>query len=438
MIERNAQVVVIGGGPAGLAAAVAADRAGADSVLLIDANVDPGGQIWRGETRRRPDQRNATAGDTLADFGTSAVLHLGESRVVAAPAPGELLVETAEDVLVVRYGSLVIATGARERFVPFPGWTRPNVMGVGGLQAMVKGGLPIEGKRVALAGSGPLLLAVADSLQAHGARIVLVAEQAPSHKVARFGMGMLMDPGKLGQGLGYAWRLRRVPYRRGWWPARADGRHRSRGDASDAPVSRAVLTNGRGQEIIVACDYLACGFHITPSLELVELLGCATEYDTYQGQRTTVVDGMQQTSVAGIYGAGECIGVGGLECALIEGRIAGLAAAGHPAEAAPLLAERDRERNRAQALNAAFSLRPELRRLADPETVVCRCEDIPLSRLVDLSSWREAKLHTRCGMGACQGRVCGGAVEFLFDWEPRSTRPPLFPARVGTLAAPRD
>ena len=262
MVERSAQVVVVGAGPAGLAAAIGARRAGATSALVLDANIDPGGQIWRGEVNRPPADRDATAGDTLSDFGDSGAVFLGGARVVAAPAAGELLVETDEGALTVRYQSLIIATGARERFVPFPGWTRPNVLGAGGLQALVKGGLPIADKRVVLAGSGPLLLAVADSLRSHGARVVLVAEQAASAKVARFGLSVLLDPGKLVQGLGYARRLRGVAYRRGWWPVRAAGQDGSRGDASDAPISRIVLTDNRGQETTVACDFLGCGFHL--------------------------------------------------------------------------------------------------------------------------------------------------------------------------------
>jgi len=86
-------------------------------------------------------------------------------------------------------------------------------------------------------------------------------------------------------------------------------------------------------------------------------------------------------------------------------------------------------------MDRAFALRSELRALAEAETIVCRCEDVTHAELEGRSSWREAKLHTRCGMGACQGRVCGGASEFLYGWQNTGARPPVYPATVATLAA---
>jgi hypothetical protein len=118
---------------------------------------------------------------------------------------------------------------------------------------------------------------------------------------------------------------------------------------------------------------------------------------------------------------------------LIEGEIAGYAAAGRQGEARRLFSARQRARHFADALNRAFTLRDELRSLATADTIVCRCEDVPFSKLQAADSWRSAKLHLRCGMGPCQGRVCGPATEFLFGWHPESVRPPLFPARIDTL-----
>jgi NADPH-dependent 2,4-dienoyl-CoA reductase/sulfur reductase-like enzyme len=131
---------------------------------------------------------------------------------------------------------------------------------------------------------------------------------------------------------------------------------------------------------------------------------------------------------------GELTGIGGLEKALVEGQIAGLSAAGRETEALRLLPQRRRLQNFAHRLDRAFSLRPELRNLARTDTLVCRCEDVPHSELRGCASWRQAKLHTRCGMGACQGRVCGSATEFLFGWENQNSRPPVFPTAVSTLA----
>jgi hypothetical protein len=139
--------------------------------------------------------------------------------------------------------------------------------------------------------------------------------------------------------------------------------------------------------------------------------------------------------VASIFCAGEPTSIGGVDLALVEGEITGLAACGRSDEARRLFGKREKWRRFARMLDRAFQLRPQLRSLASPETPVCRCEDVSYSRLRGHSSWRAAKLHTRCGMGPCQGRVCGPAAEFLFKWNPDSVRPPVFPARVESLSS---
>ena len=137
--------------------------------------------------------------------------------------------------------------------------------------------------------------------------------------------------------------------------------------------------------------------------------------------------------MASVYSAGEATGIGGLELALVEGRIAGYAAADLPEKARALFAERARLRRFARGLERAFALRAELRALPEPETVVCRCEDVSLARMQAYRAWRPAKLQTRCGMGPCQGRICGAAAEFLLGWGMESVRPPVLPARVESL-----
>jgi NADPH-dependent 2,4-dienoyl-CoA reductase/sulfur reductase-like enzyme len=186
-----------------------------------------------------------------------------------------------------------------------------------------------------------------------------------------------------------------------------------------------------GKRWQVACDYLASGFHLVPNVELPELLGCEI------GRGFVSVDQFQQTSVPDVYSAGEATGIGGLELSLIEGEIAGLAAAGKHEAARRLFPVRRKQRKFADLLNRTFALREELKHLAGPETIVCRCEDVTLERLRGHRSWRAAKLQTRCGMGPCQGRICGGAVEFLFGWRAESVRPPVLPVKVASLIQPR-
>lgn len=419
------EVLVIGGGPAGLAAAACAAECGA-RVGLVDDNPHLGGQIWRCDSHgqqlsgQQPnDQQNPDASKWLQRIRISGVTALCGLRVVHQPEVGVLIAESINRLCELTYDKLVLATGARERFLPFPGWTLPNVMGAGGLQAMVKSGLPIRGKRVIVAGTGPLLLAVAAYLRKHGAEIPLICEQASWGNLAAFGLALLRWPAKIAQGLRLQRDLAGVPFAANTWVVAASGQQ--------TLESVDILRAGRVEN--VACDYLACGFHLVPNVELLSLLGCAVDNGFVR------VDDFQKTTVASVFCAGEPTSVAGVELAVIEGRIAGLAAAGRATEARAWFAKRRKARRFAHLLDSTFRLRSELRSLPLPETIVCRCEDVPYSRLQQHTSWRSAKLHTRCGMGPCQGRICGPATEFLFKWNPDSVRPPVFPARIETLAA---
>src|SRR5262249_38195260 len=156
-----------------------------------------GGQIWRGERSGHSTHRDALGWiDKVSQAGVEFV---PGARVVAQPGPGRLWAETSEGRLTLSYDRLILAPGARERFLPFPGWTLPNVMGAGGLQALVKSGLSVRRRSVVVAGSGPLLLAVAAFLRKKGARVRLIAEQSPRTKVVRFGLGLLRSRSKLTQ-----------------------------------------------------------------------------------------------------------------------------------------------------------------------------------------------------------------------------------------------
>ncbi len=403
----DCDVLIVGAGPAGLAAAYRAARVGR-RVTVVDDNPDAGGQIWRGEKSkpRSPDARAWFERIRSVDIQLLAV-----ARVFEQDGVGRLLAETPREVCELAFQSLVVATGARERFLPFPGWTLPNVMGAGGLQALVKNGLPIEGKKVVVAGSGPLLLAVAGYLRERGAELLLIAEQTSTLKLARFGLGAIS---KSSQMFELRRQLKGVRYLTDCWVTAAHGEGKL----------ESVRLNRAGS---VACDYLACGFHLISNFELAELLGC----DIDKG--AVSVDDFQQTSVPQVYCAGEATGIGGLELSLVEGEIAGLAAAGNRDEARGLFSARAKQRRFADLLNRTFALRDELKTLAGPDTIVCRCEDVVFDRLRAHESWRAAKLQTRCGMGPCQGRICGSAVEFLFDWKPQSVRPPVLPVRVESL-----
>jgi D-hydroxyproline dehydrogenase subunit alpha len=421
---KHADVIVVGAGPAGISAATAAARHGR-SVLLLDDNPAAGGQIWRGgiEPSRHSNRgESARKERALNKLTSSGAILLSGCRVFDAPAPRTLhaIHETGSDaeVITLQYDRLILATGARERFLPFPGWTLPGVFGAGGLQALVKGGYPVQGKRIAVAGSGPLLLAVAAHLREFGAHITSIAEQAPISQLAPFAASLWSHPAKILQGIGIRATLGKTPYRTGCWPVSTQA------NEVTGILKSVRLTDGT-KTWDEPCDLLACGFHLVPNTELPSLLGCKLRGDFIE------VNEQQQTSVANIYCAGEPTGIAGLEGALVQGEIAGLVCAGQPTR--HLNSRNAVERKFAARLEAAFRLRPELGLLPTPETIVCRCEDVAYKNLAARTGWTDAKLQTRCGMGPCQGRICGPATQTLFGWAPKSIRPPLFPVPVSAL-----
>lgn len=421
-MSMDAEVLVVGSGPAGISAATIAAAHGRD-VLLLDDNLAPGGQIWREATTARSEDPDEAKRKALFSLRASGARVWSGWRVFDVPR--ERTLRAVEDsgheaqTLDVCYQSLVLATGARERFLPFPGWTLPGVFGAGGLQALARGGFSVSGKRIVIAGTGPLLLPVAAHLRQMGARVTTVAEQASRAELARFSAWLSRQPGKLLEGLQYRAATGGSKYKIGCWPLAALG---------DEKLDAVRLTDGERiwEE---PCELLGCSFHLVPNIELPSLLGCSIEGGF------VAVDDLQQTSVHNIYAAGELTGIAGLESALVTGIIAGLGAARKTDDIKPLLRRREKLRSFVERLDAAFALRPELLRLAQPDTIVCRCEDITHASLTAYDNWTDAKRQTRCGMGPCQGRVCGPATQALFGWHTGSVRPPLFPVPLSAMGA---
>lgn len=414
----NFDVLIIGAGPAGLHAAQVAAEAGV-SVGVVDDNALPGGQIWRQGPQHRATGKARELIDALA--ARNNVTTLSGTRIVQALDDRQLLAEKASSALVIDYGKLIVASGARERFLPFPGWTLPGVTGAGGLQALVKSGTPVRGEHIVIAGSGPLLFAAAITARAHGAKIVAIVEQASAQAVRRFATGLVHTPAKLAQALRMRFDLRATPYWRDAYVSEAIGESR---------VEQVRIQRG-DKTALVDCDRLACAYGLVPNTQIAAAFGC--DVDAKDGSQAIVVNEWQQTSHEAIYAAGECTGVGGMELAAVEGRIAGYAALGQLEAARALFAERERYRQFAARLHEAFALSPALRTLAKPDTLFCRCEDVAFGEVARHHSWRDAKLQTRCGMGPCQGKICGEAAAFCFGWPQNAQRPPFSPARIDTL-----
>jgi len=421
-MSMDTQVLVVGAGPAGIAAAATAATHGRQA-LLMDDNLAPGGQIWREATTAQQEEPYDVRRKTLLTLRVSGARIFSGWRVFDAPRNGILraIHDSGPEIhtIDISYEQLVVATGARERFLPFPGWTLPGVFGAGGLEALARGGFSVSGKRIVVAGTGPLLLPVAAHLRQMGGRVTTVAEQASRRQLARFSTFLSRQPGKLIEGLQYRAASGGSRYRPGCWPLAALGTDKIEG---------VRLTDGqrRWEE---PCELLACGFHLVPNTELASLLGCAMRENAIE------VDDVQQTSVSNVFAAGEPTGIAGLESALLTGTMAGLATAGKLEEARALLPRRQKFERFVERLKTAFALRPELLSLPEPDTIVCRCEDVTFEALKGYEDWNDAKRQTRCGMGPCQGRVCGPATEALFGWRPSSVRPPLYPVPLSAMGA---
>ncbi len=408
-------LLIVGAGPAGLSAALAAAPSGA-RITVLDDNIAPGGQIWRdGPAAALPPQalrlREAVA-------RCANVQVLCGTRVISVISPKALLLEDARSGWTQHFDSLILCTGGRELLLPFPGWTLPGVTGAGGLQALIKAGLPVRGERIVIAGSGPLLLAAAATARKAGAQVLRVAEQASLGHVAAFAAQLRRWPSKAIQAL----TLADPSYRAGTQVVAALGRQQV----------ESVQLRQAGRISTIACERVASGFGLVPNTELGQLLGCALSAANGSPQ-AILVDALQTTNVPGIYAAGECTGFGGAEGALVQGKIAGLSAVNQAQAAHAFWPDRARWEAFANQLNHHFALDPGLRHLPQADTLVCRCEDVSHASLSQCSGWMDAKLHSRCGMGACQGRVCGAAARFLYGWTPPVPRPPLSPVRIATL-----
>jgi NADPH-dependent 2,4-dienoyl-CoA reductase/sulfur reductase-like enzyme len=409
-------LLVVGAGPAGIAAACVAASHGL-SVVVADQGDLPGGQIWRGQS---PD------GEGLVwrkRFIRSGARFLPRASVLDLRGDEQSVIATVEDETgagVIRAGHVLIATGARELLLPFPGWTLPWVLGAGGAQALLKSGMDVSGKRAIVAGTGPLILAVAAMLRDSGARVLRVLEQASLASATRFSTMLWRAPHMLTQASQLGSRVGVARYRTSAWVVAAHGDDRLRAVTFRDPFGTRTMD----------CDVLCNGMGLVPSTELARLAGC----EIRPAAGGVGVDHVQRTNVPRVFAAGEAVGVGGAALATVQGMIVGYTVAGRdiPTE---FFARRARLAVIANQMLRSFAPRDALRDVTTPETLVCRCEDVPLAAVSPYDSARAAKLYTRCGMGPCQGRVCGAAMQFLRGWEPDTIRQPVQPARVSTLTS---
>lgn len=472
---RAADVVVVGAGPAGLHAAVQAADGGA-SVLLIDSDVRPGGQYHRqlpvefGAVHpERAHHDQAEAAELIARLARHRRVTQRQQVTVWAAEPrlgGGALLSVADtssgravNIGVIAAPRVILATGAYDRVVPFPGWDLPGVYTAGAAQALAKGSRVLVGQRVLVAGTGPFLLPVAAALIDAGAKLAGVLEANHTRGWVRRPRAMALAPEKVAEAARYTATLtrHRARVRAGRAVVAVHGTDRV--EAATVAKLASDWTIVPGSERRVDVDAVAVGYGFVPQLDLALSLGCGTEPGPDGGPVVTV-DDYQQTSTPGVYAAGELTGVGGAVLSAAEGALAGLATAldlgtlgerGHSARAAAWNGVRSRYRRFATALAAVYPVRDGWQSWLSDSTLVCRCEEVPYRALREsveqsgVTGLRTAKLTTRCGMGVCQGRMCGANVAALTATlsgrdEPAdplalTTRPLTTPISLDELAA---
>lgn len=405
-------IIVIGAGPAGLAAAEAASRNGTD-IALIDSAPRKGGQYWRHQSSVKG-YRSDRADKLFAKIeNASSITHISDATVWSIAKDGQLfrvnyLQGGQESSLTAE--KLILATGAYDRSLPFPGWDKPGSMTPGAAQSLLKGHGVLAGKKVIISGTGPFLLPVATGLAESGAEIVGLYDAHSPLRWALSPHALLLNPSKFVELIYYAKLLKKFKIAPRFNRVVSSF---SQGLATVSRVdSRFALVSNRDNSHQV--DVVAAGWGFLPDLSLGGIVGCAQRVDT-DGTAIFSVDGAQRSSVENVWIAGEATGIGGADLSLIEGEIAGLSASGQGVS--PVLwFNRMRKQIFANALKRSYPIRDGWQNWPNDTTTICRCEEVKMREIresvteLGAEDSRTAKLFTRAGMGLCQGRICSRNV----------------------------
>lgn len=452
-------VLVLGAGPAGMSAAVQARALGLD-VVVIDEQPAPGGQVWRGVERAAARGRSAALGRDFAAgaelakaFRASGAKYLAETSVWQVEPGFRVYTRRGNQMNILVAKTVVIATGTIERAVPIPGWTLPGVLTVGAAQILLKSAGEIPDTPVWIAGTGPLMLLYANQLLEMGGEIAGILDTAP--------------PGNRRTALPHLARALRC-----WNDLMKGMRWISRLRAASLAIVRGVNeVEALGETRLEAVRYRTLGgagktvparmllVHegVIPDVQLPLALGCRLEWSESQQCFVPALDEWSETSVPGVFVAGDGGGIGGVRAACAGGEIAAYGAARALGKISPAAAREGAERPR-RARTRALGLRPFLdalyrprRQVTLPEdrTVVCRCEEVTAGEVraaarAGAGEPNQVKAATRCGMGPCLGRVCGLTVSSLIadtmgrtmaDTGLYRVRPPLRPISLAQLAS---
>ena len=464
---KESDFVIIGGGPGGIAAAIKAAQAGVN-VTLLDENERPGGQVFRqfekGFKVADPDALGPDfieGQELLHQFNSlrDKIRYMNNTLVWGIFEDRTLALARNETSSSLGFKHLLVATGAYDRPVPFPGWTLPGVFTAGGAQKLVKSERVLPGQRILLAGTGPLQLVLADEIIKAGGKIEAILEAGNVGKNWLQGLiGIWGNWDFLIEGMRYLRSIQKagVSLLRSHiiLEARGDGQVEEAVIAKVDKNWRPRLNTARSVKV----DTICLGYGLVSSTELTMLAECEHKYDIKQGGYIPLRKANMETSVPGIYAVGDGAGVAGRKVAIEEGRIAGISVAsalGYISRAKASQQIRPYHKrlskiNRFRKVLDDISLpRAGLYELATDDTVICRCEDVTLKQLKaaladDTIQIKDFKRMTRMGMGPCEGRMCGPSTIEMMRHRLNATaedvgclkpRPSIKPVALGVLAA---
>jgi thioredoxin reductase/bacterioferritin-associated ferredoxin len=430
---KDSELIIIGAGPGGIAAAVEAAKAGV-TTAIIDENQKPGGRIYcqfnDGFKLMNPKFLGSdyVRGKVLlAEFDScrekiqyledTLVFGIFENRIMAFHQAGK--------GHSIPFNTLIVATGAYDRPVAFPGWTLPGVLTAGGAQTLVKMQRVLPGKNILFAGTGPLQLVVANQVLDGGGKVAAILEAGEINNWLKLLKGFYGNWGLLRDGLKYIRRIRQagVPMLRRHIILEARGdRHVE--EAVVAEVDNDWRALGETRRVFKA-DAICIGYGLVPSVEIKRLTGCKHRYEPRLGGWIPVRNENLETSVPGVFAVGDGAGVAGSSMAMFEGRIAGNSIAqslgyitSEEAEKRkkPYLSEMKKIQRLRDALDRISYPRPGVFELAKEDTIICRCEELTLGDIKEIidkgtTEMNELKRLTRMGMGRCQGRMCAPTVQ---------------------------
>lgn len=455
-------MVIIGAGPSGIAAASLLMKA-ALKILVIDENPQIGGQLWR-KTLQTPSGMLSPSSRPLQNFKRSYRNTGPDGNVSTLTHTSILGIFLDKHILLsgnkggcrqIEARFIIFATGAREKVIPFKGWTLPGVMTLGAVQILLKSHGILASQKMLLSGTGPLLYLLGAQIAGSGGRVEAILEQRAI--LSQLPLARHMSWSKLLQAMQAFYHLikKRVCL---------------------SPLEMVVEVNGKTilEQVVTAkikpdgdiipdsyktykTNLLVCGNGFTPNIELPQLAGCGLHYRTEKGGWVVKVDHKMQTSVSDIYAVGEITGVSGGEKGIVEGRIAALAILEKLDNSAidnienrrsVLLKQRDRLQRFGSVLNRLWQPHKNYFQTLPDETIICRCQDISMGTIRNwikegFHSLHALKKATRCGMGNCQGRTCGPIIHHILtfctkdtvvDPEPFSVRTPVKPITIGDLS----